>query len=162
MKPQPPHKPLRRVKSQASVHCIADRLTEFADEFARYRSRLLAIERVLSRLPALRRALRKLPRNLKAMYPDLMPFDRRSWSPDGRARPRHWRVAAAVEFLRKHPGTTVAQAADAYGVRRGSIYKSRPLRDLRLAQGQHLSRWVRVRPRRSRRGPPSPPSRLRA
>jgi hypothetical protein len=112
---------------------LTSRQNRQGEELAELRIRLLNLEALISRWPGLRPFLLKLPRNLKARYPHLVPFDARYWSRGERERRR---TAAAVAFLREHPGAREDDAARAHGVRRATLTQSPHDRDLCLERAR--------------------------
>jgi len=105
---------------------LARRLDEHGEDLAVLRIQFLNMQAALSRWPALRRFLRTLPRDLKTLYPNLVPFSAECWS--GRPHPRS-RAAAAVAYLRAHPGVLAAATAQASAAARSTVRRSRVHRD---------------------------------
>ena len=90
--------------------------------------RQLNLEALISHAPDLRRVLREMPRNLKARAPTVVPFDARLWA---RGHPvERSRLATAVAWFRDHPGSSPAEAANACGVRAGSLRRTPEMREL--------------------------------
>jgi hypothetical protein len=82
--------------------------------------------------------LRELPRNLKALAPEAVPFDARLWARGDPAE--RSRAAAAVAWLRDHPGFTARDAARENRLSLSSLVASAPYRELR-AQRQGALNW---------------------
>jgi len=118
---------------------VAQTVARVCDEVARLRVRELNLEAFISREPGWRRKLREMPRDLKAMAPEVVPFDARAWergAPSARTR-----IAAAVGWLLEHPGLTAAAAARRFGVDRANLLRSPRYREYRFGQTGPARRW---------------------
>jgi len=120
---------------------VAQTVARVCDEVARLRVRELNLEAFISREPGWARKLREMPRDLKAMAPEVVPFDARAWERGAPAA--RTRIAAAVGWLREHPGLTAAAAARRFGVDRTNLLRSAHYRDYRFGQTGPARRWDR-------------------
>jgi len=124
--PQAAAKPVPRV-DRAKLTALVLWLTEVARDL---HARQLDLEALLSRVPAVRQVVRRMPRNLKALAPEVVPFDARLWARGDPAERSP--LARAVAWFRNHPKSTVRQAARVCGVREKGLRGTPAMRELRL------------------------------